>query len=477
MIQFNCTNHAAHLLYVLLILLHGRTAIGQDIDRADFRNKLAEVRINMTHDEVREILGKPDEIWTQERPGGIGDRSLKEVWCYGVSEHLSFPTLGRVVFGINGKVRSTVGARGKPPTPTVVDEATLRQILPIIDRIPAIELHETEKIYNPRDMIQVVNALHPLGRERAFAVLDEYARLSGDARTGTPENLALIVLTLFEVNEAVPMPGLIGEPLRQHFPRYPIVIRDDVPFFLFPLGGYFRSGPPMAIKPTLDHLRQHGVVRANALAPPARPMMILGSFASSPDWVFAGAGEEPSQSSAARDLIMDQLLWLVDTVYAVDVDASGRKISRKRDETQWNAQVAAMNQLDIRWDASAQAYTFIDGSSLTPPQNRWRRAVWDLSEPKRTITLAIERRTQSEVNVCLVFAVEGDAGIPDSAVIEVFLVEAPATVLCTFPYPGTLRSGRGGAHSQIIELARQTRIQARVVVDGKPVQVSPIYEP
>jgi|GEM_PF-6285334 len=66
-------------------------------DRQSFGRQLEKLRRGMTAQEVRNLLGEPDDIWTES------DSSLycgidESRWCYGSDGHLTMPTVGSVIF-------------------------------------------------------------------------------------------------------------------------------------------------------------------------------------------------------------------------------------------------------------------------------------------------------------------------------------------------------------------------------------------
>src|SRR5262249_49322939 len=137
-------------------------------------------------------LGKPDDVKTRTDPGGISRRSrIREIWRYGTDGHLSFATLGWVSIDTDGKVQYVVGGRGQPPDPAVLPEAELRPLLRLIHTAPS---YNDGYDYNPRAVIQIVNALQALGKEKALAAIDEFLRVSPGR-----EGVFLVLRVLFDV--------------------------------------------------------------------------------------------------------------------------------------------------------------------------------------------------------------------------------------------------------------------------------------
>jgi hypothetical protein len=469
------------LAVALTILSPPAIAESGQRDRHEFSRTLSTIHVGMPEAAAREILGDPDDIRTHEDPGVvIGFYDIREVWCYGTAGHLAFPTLGQVGIDEDGTVRFVRGGTGAPLPPGLIEEPELRRVLTQIDRVPAIEC-DFNRPYNPLDVIRVVNALQPLGRKKAFVVLDEYMRVKGASTP--PENLVLICLALFTPDPKATLPRL-HLPWMQHratFSHYPIIVREDVPLFLFPLGGYGRSGPPMPTAPTIDHFRNNGSIRAAPLTPPDDPLQVLTRFEASAAWVFAEAENDElgrySEANQARILVMNQLLWLVDSVCAVEPDWTGTKFRLGCDEDdpgdQWATVIEPCDPLDIVWSKRLQQYTFLDGSWLPPPDPPRRRHMWRIDAPEMYVRIFIQRVTPKLVHVTLRYNGRPSQPVPPA---QVRVVRAEdGRVVAEWAYPAT-RSGSGSMSEQI-ELATGEALLVELVRDDTVVKASPTYEP
>ena len=190
--------------------------------RQEFANAMASVSKGMTVAEVRRILGDPDDVRTEYDPGGIRMRRTKEIWCYGTHGHLTFPTLGCVYIDEDGQALYIYGGGDAPPAPTILDERTLRSLLPTINRAPGLFGHS----YNPRAIIRIVNALQPLGKKRALAAVDEYLRVVSPHDRNPRDGLFLVLRVLFDVPKPpgymprmlVGAPGPAEPEDREHWP-------------------------------------------------------------------------------------------------------------------------------------------------------------------------------------------------------------------------------------------------------------------
>src|SRR5262245_43818598 len=99
--------------------------VGQDLrsveptQRAKFASDMAQLVQGMPKTQVEKILGKPDDIKTQNDPGGIPTNETKEIWCYGTNGHLTFPTLGQVFIREDNRVQYIYGNAGTAPDATM----------------------------------------------------------------------------------------------------------------------------------------------------------------------------------------------------------------------------------------------------------------------------------------------------------------------------------------------------------------------
>jgi|GEM_PF-2235822 uncharacterized protein YceK len=127
--------------------------------------------------------------------------------------------------------------------------------------------------YKPQTVIRAVNALQPLGKERALATIDEYL----EAHSG--EGVFLVLRVLFDVPKPpghmprMQVGDMVGVPSPQDhqlLSRSPIVLHDDIPFLLGSgmfVGGAYGEAPE-------DHaryFRKHGKLRAKPLSPAKQP--------------------------------------------------------------------------------------------------------------------------------------------------------------------------------------------------------------
>lgn len=126
--------------------------------------------------------------------------------------------------------------------------------------------------YHPGTVIEAVNALVPLGKDRALVAIEAFLAKQ-DLANDPHQGLFLVLRVLFEAD---PHPLLVLGGSRpappsspSSLPRFPIVIVDDVPLML--VAGYTLRGLPEPVTSHVEYYRKHGTLRAAPLAPSAGP--------------------------------------------------------------------------------------------------------------------------------------------------------------------------------------------------------------
>jgi hypothetical protein len=311
--------------------------LGQKYEgRHVFAEKMGTLKTGMTKAQVLAALGKPDDI----QPAGTPYHRIphsEELWCYGTSGHLSFPTLGSICFDDNHTVQLIFG-QGRPPSPLLFEEVELRYLLSILGQ------SDSPLLFDPLWAIKVVNVLQPLGKEKALAVIQEFDRV-GPFRLNS-RDLFLLLRVLFEVPDN---PGFMPEwglgssepkdPLDpKRIPRFPIAILDDVPLNLTFM--VFYSGQPVPLDAHLDYYRDHGSIRTKPLHPTDKPLQIFTRLFKEYGWLY-----ENRELGLAKSSVESQLQKLLSTVYRGEIE----KGSLPR---------------PVQWDTKRNMYTFLDGTTL-----------------------------------------------------------------------------------------------------------------
>ena len=239
------------------------------MSRRDFAKAMSKVEIGMTEKEIISLLGKPDDIQTRYDAGGISSARTKEIWRYGTNGHLTFPTLGSVYIDNAGQAQYVHGG-GESIDPKMFSEAELRQLLRLIDQGP----HLYGDSYDPLRVIRIVNALQPLGKEKALAAIDEYLHVSSHFHDRGREGVSLVLRVLFDVpadsghfpelRAGGPVPACEPKDPKQ-VPRFPILLEKDVPLLL--ISSYNIGGEPPQPEQDIKWFREKGTIRQRPLAP------------------------------------------------------------------------------------------------------------------------------------------------------------------------------------------------------------------
>jgi len=460
-------------------------------DRAAFIHAMSQVKPGMTKARVRELLGEPEDMRTQRDPGGITAARTEEIWRYGTAGHLTFPTLGSVHVQADGKVQYAFGGQGEPPPPGMFDEQELRRLLRIVDQVPS---YNSGSQYDPLRLIRAVNALQPLGKEKALALVAEYLRVSSWLDDPGREGVFLLLRALFEVPDppghmppmmvGAPSPAAPSDP--KALPRFPLLIRDDIPFLL--VTGYALGGAPEPPERHLEYFREHGVVRAHPLRPIDDPLALADSLAGKPGTPFLQ--RTGLDSDWGRAHIMNQALLLVDSVYRTEPDIYGARFSVGAGiDKRWRDTLVAWRKLSVRWDPARGQYTFADGTSLPPRAARsYQRAIWDLPIANTTeARLVLERRNDRYVQLEVRVAVPDQKSIAPATVRvsrvedDVELVELKLPALGTTAHSSTATwsisgGGSGVVHTKLLALPEGTKLRAELQ-SGSSNSRSPVLEP
>jgi hypothetical protein len=339
------------------------------VTRQEFAAAMAQVQRGMSKEEILRILGKPDDVRPrmESDPSITADPVVAEAWCYGTGGPGTFPTLGNVEFGEDGKVLWRRGGEGTPPRPSVITEPRLRSALRALDSASALE----GVAFDPLAVVRAVNELLPLGKEAALAAITEYARVCPHNAFGQDQGGFLVLRCLFDPPcDAVYVPPVVdlnevfyGRPGPQRViqagrmlpldlqetgvrlsdepdapPRYPILILDDVPLML--VGRCLLLVDPYHanIQEHVEFCRAHCDLRKGPMRPSCDPVAVLEKLKASPYYAF----------SDGDGMILRQLARLMAPVLGPDVQAAS------------NAGVSEMKEVlsrpRVRWDPDRNTY-------------------------------------------------------------------------------------------------------------------------
>lgn len=453
-------------------LLHAQ---GEEPTRAAFAQAMGAVTKDMKADEVVKLLGKPGDIRTEFDPGGIPTYQTTEIWGYGTAGHLSFPTLG-CVYMTEGRVQYVFGGKGTPPDPAMFDEAELRKLLRLIDSASGREKH------NPLRLIQIVNTLQPLGREKALAAIGEYLRVEPEYTFEKDMQVFLILRLLFEV-PADPgfMPRMmvggpsVAEP-RNHklLPLFPLVLLDDIPLNL--VTGYMLAGQAQRVEDHIEYFQKNGEWSGHPLLPSDNPLGVLDMLEHSPQWIYPGKTGS-NEYDYAKKFLANQLLRLIDTVYRIEPDEHEDRLPGNHfDQPRWDKIVKDVTALHIKWDAAKNIYVFADGTSLPEIRNPiYMRQIWEIPGLGPAAKLIIERKNKDWIFVILQHNEYQGVFVPESTV-KVYCKGSNNKPLAEYHIPFSPGGDASHQTCQDVKLSADESLQAEITSGDKTTK-SAVFTP
>ena len=452
---------------------------------------MAKIKEGMTEKEVLDILGKPDDIRTQFDPGGISRLHTKEIWCYGAKGHLGFPTLGCVYIDEGGQVQESFGGRGQPPKPDMFTEDQLRDLLRLLDTVPRLEGNS----YNPLPVIQIVNTLQPLGKDKALAAMGEYIRVSGGWDFDGPhEGVFMVLLVLFDLPENIDsnQAGAFGAPYPcapkdpHLIPRFPIAVVDDIPLML--VSGYELEGMATPMNDVLAFFRNNGQLHPKPLVPSNDPLSAIAHLMNSPQWIYADTNLQAAygislgnmeDSEREKSMVMEQLLRLIDSVYRLPTDNYGNRLPcGEPPEPAWQNVVTNVSLLKIKWDGQQNRFVFQDGTTLPQADKKiYRRQIWKLDDlGLEDAELILERKNKSWVEVNVNYSEESGAALRPAKLV-LFDSKDMMSPLQTFPFTDTVGKGCGVYTGSSLRLVAGSQVMAKLLITGYRTNSSPVLIP
>lgn len=173
----------------LALLIQDSPRCGKFSSRVQFWEASKKLKEDFVRNDVERILGKPDHAFDDEK---------WTVWEYGTSGPDTLPTLGTVTFR-EGKLTACPYWHQSPPSPSLISEKQLRITLQELYQIERTWL--TPKISRPLSqdpmlLVKATNFLTPFGKEKATAIILEFAQVHGD-RTSVDSWLNWLVRVLY----------------------------------------------------------------------------------------------------------------------------------------------------------------------------------------------------------------------------------------------------------------------------------------
>lgn len=354
-------------------------------NRMQFVTAIQQVKPDMLPDDVRRLLGEPDDIVTDvDLPPNCWSAPF-ESWNYGTNGHCSFPMLGSVTFR-EGVVSTFTGyseifedednQRSLPPPPPsaeLISESELRHLLAKIHA--TVVCFEIPSLYDPLRLIQAVNALQSAGTAKAIASLKEYARLRTDESDfEVAFGVECILKASFDTGGAIDEPPGLWTSVEDlvSAPQHPLMIIDGIPFLIARPGG--TTGAPRDLLDTVYFFEQFGSIRADQLIPPNRPIEALQKLIA---FELADSQEPTAEhENNVREEYLPQICMLIRSAHPLPLDENGKPYAWvfNCDGIEAPKVQQEIEQLDLRWDSDWEIYVRPDGSYIpdVPPLQRAR---------------------------------------------------------------------------------------------------------
>jgi hypothetical protein len=212
--------------------------------------------------------------------------------------------------------------------------------------------------FDPVRLIRAVNALQPLGKERALKALREYVRLA--------EGLAFEdcfkyqidgyrVLPIARLLFENPPPFVLGAgdvppPAGREWPLFPMALVQDVPFML--VSGYMLAGKAQSAQEYLRLLQ--GSIREAPLSPRASALEAADDLTQSDAWKALHLG--PGNEGRKRWQVRGQALGALRAIFARRPEEISNDCCVDPTEPQWRSTVDRAKAAGILWSPELQDF-------------------------------------------------------------------------------------------------------------------------
>jgi hypothetical protein len=437
-------------------------------NRTKFVEALNRVQEGMSEAAVLGLLGRPDQKIVKEPPDGVAPRGTRhfESWRYGVMGQPPIATLGDIEFDQEREVNSIDGQGKALPEGLFTEE----QIRKLIDLLNGVNFNGGAAGHEPGPLIRAVNALQPLGKEKALAAIEEYLRCAGQIRG---ERVFLVLRTLFEVPaEPGYLPGIYdngradrrGPSDPKLLPRFPIALEGEIPFLIAGRVAWEGLGYPTP-EQEIPYFRGLAL-RSKPLHPTTRPFAAIDEFTHSPRWSFKPQRDFAGAQVALLPGELDtQAARLLGSVVRYEEDPCGCSPQADVGTAGRVRRRAELSKLQIRWDANHCRYTFADGTTL--PEIRREKFSWKPPLPGRSVAFTVQRTNPTCIEMGL--NETWQSGATPVTNVKVYVVSVKQKPLYDF---GLF----GGWKWVNLCLKEGTEIQAEFKF-GETIQRSPVFKP
>lgn len=324
--------------FVLLVALQIFPA---EVDlRTTYALSLSKISVGMSKGDVLKLVGRPDDTLIQHHDN-VNFADAQEIWAYGTNgEHLAFPVFGQIFIDSSDLVIHIMGGQGSPPPSGTIDESDIQLVMRVLDLQTGCEGWS----YDPRKVIEAVNLLQPLGKEKALTAISEYLRVASkyDIRARTREGILMVLRVLFDSESPPRMLSGISvppEPPKTDSDRFPILICNDIPFLL--IASEEGTGELCPVSSHINYFKKYGKVRKSPLCLPDNPLKAIDS---------AFKSSMVASSDFEKQMLLKQFLLVLSPVYR----SKSSEVSIDEFETKIRPE---LQTLKLKWNAVKSAYT------------------------------------------------------------------------------------------------------------------------
>jgi hypothetical protein len=261
----------------------------------------------------------------------------------------------------NKTSQKVVWSSRTPAIPSSVKMLSVPRAPPLSHELRLINRASGWPLTNPNgvDLIRAANALQPLGKERALAVLEQYADLTYSLAYHADQDIVFwIIRLLFEpirLGERIPQPAVavvLDErelPAAMKWPLAPLAVHADVPFMIG--GPIFLDGVPEQPWSHIEWARLHGAIRDEPLAPTANPLAAAEAILRSRRFKALDKG---SRDQATGQLQSQALAMVKGLVPPMDE-------RKENNDEHWRSCLKTAAARGIHWDAKRERFVTAEG--------------------------------------------------------------------------------------------------------------------
>jgi len=336
---------------------------------SEWQQSLPGIRAGIARQDVHRVLRESDQcstrlVWQQKGGGGRRHERLWLVedgtWRLALT-YSSEWVLESFEFRQHPSLEDSASGRVDP------------ELLPglgILHRSPSL----TGVRYDPVKLIQAVNRMHPLGKDRILAVATAYHDLASDRSLADKhaideQRIFLVLRLLFVRTDGDPMMLRMGVGApdlwpagseRESWPLFPLALVDDIPFYL--THGYMLAGSPQSPMVHVEYCREHCRLRDQPLAPRGCPVSVVEKLLRSDKWKRLMENREGGLTAHGvtwfEDFVRGQAYVALRPAY--DFVSWGCQEAPK-----WDENARAVGALAFRWSEAEQGFVADRASEAT----------------------------------------------------------------------------------------------------------------